>query len=82
VPQRIWLSEHKTLVFGAAAATLVIAGGALALGRRLPYPSDPQLAHTCMRLRRVNAWLYAFALSAFATGGVFAFALPWFGDGT
>ena len=76
-PQLVWMSEHKALVFGAAAATLTIAGVALAYGRRLPCPSDPQLARTCLRLRKLSAWLYAFALLVFATGAVFAFALPW-----
>ncbi len=76
VPQLVWLSEHKAWVFGIAAAMLALAGAALFFGRRLPCPADPQLARTCLRLRSVSAWLYAFALLAFALGETFAFVLP------
>jgi hypothetical protein len=78
VPQLIWLSERKSWVFGIAAATLAIAGGALYFGRRLACPADPRLAQACMRLRRVSAWLYGVALSLFVVGAIFAFLLPWF----
>jgi len=76
VPQLIWLSEHKALVFGAAGCALVIAGIAIATSRRLPCPVDPALARACLRLRRFSALLYWFALLAFASGCVFAFLLP------
>jgi hypothetical protein len=51
VPQLVWLSEHKPLVFGIAIALLVISGLALSHGRSLPCPSDPQAARACQRLR-------------------------------
>lgn len=76
VPQLIWLSEHKALVFGFAATTLALAGGVLWKARRLPCPVDPHLARACRRLRRWSAGLYATALAAFAFGGLFAFVLP------
>ena len=44
IPQLIWLSEHKTLVFGVAAAALAVAGIAVMRGRRSPCPADPVLA--------------------------------------
>ena len=76
VPQLIWLSEHKALVFGVAAAALAIAGIAIVRGRRLPCPADPALARACLHLRRFSAALYWVALLAFASGMVFAFLLP------
>jgi len=76
VPQLIWLSEHKPLVFGAAAALLCASGIALWYGRSLPCPTDPVAARTCRRLRRVSAILYGLALASFAVGAAFAFVLP------
>ena len=76
VPQLIWLSEHKSLVFGAAAGALAFAGLALWRARALPCPSDPVLVRTCARLRRISAALYALALIAFLSGVLFAFVLP------
>jgi len=76
VPQLVWLSEHKAVVFGVAGALLVVAGAAVIRGRRLPCPADPGLARACLRLRRWSAIIYAIALAAFAVGCVFAFVLP------
>lgn len=76
VPQLVWLSEHKALVFGVAAAALVLAGVAIWRSRRASCPADPALAAACVRLRRCSAALYALALIAFGTGVAFAFVLP------
>lgn len=76
VPQLIWLSEHKWLVFGSALVLLVVSGVALWYGRSLPCPTDPDAAQACRRLRRASAVLYGFAVASFAFGAVFAFALP------
>ena len=75
-PQLIWLSEHKALVFGIAALALGVSGAALWIGRRAPCPSDPALARSCQRLRRVSAVIYALALISFAVGATLAFVLP------
>ncbi len=76
VPQLVWLSEHKPLVFGAAGALLLLSGIALWRGRRAPCPVDPVLARSCLRLRRVSHVVYALALLSFAVGAGFAFLLP------
>jgi hypothetical protein len=76
VPELVWLSEHKPLVFGSAAAVLAVSGTALWYGRNLPCPIDPGAARACRRLRRVSAVLYGLALASFALGVVFAFVLP------
>ena len=80
VPQLVWLSEHKLAVFGLVAVLLAIGGVALRYARRLPCPVDPQLARSCMRLRRINAVLYAVALACFLVGAAFALVLPAFAD--
>jgi hypothetical protein len=76
VPQLIWLSEHKALVFLVAAALLVISGISLWISRRAPCPADPRLAQACRRLRGVSVCIYAVALLSFALGITFAFVLP------
>jgi hypothetical protein len=78
VPQLIWLSEHKPLVFGVAGALVAISGSALWIGRRTPCPTDPELTRSCRRLRRISALIYIIALISFAIGAVFAFVLPAF----
>jgi hypothetical protein len=76
VPQLIWLSEHKPLVFGTAVLMLLASGIALWRARRLPCPADPVLARTCGRLRAASVWLWWIAMSACAIGAAFAFVLP------
>jgi hypothetical protein len=76
VPQLIWLSEHKPVVFGGAAMLLLISGVALWYGKDLPCPIDPGAAQACRRLRRISAILYGLASASFALGVLFAFVLP------
>jgi hypothetical protein len=76
VPQLIWLSEHKPLVFGVAGGLLIVSGAALWYGRSLPCPTDPIAARACRRLRRLSAILYGLAVTSFAIGTAFAFILP------
>jgi hypothetical protein len=76
VPQLVWLSEHKPLIFGVAGGLLAISGAALWLGKRAPCPTNPALARCCRRLRRISAVIYAVALGSFAIGCAFAFVLP------
>ena len=74
VPQLIWLSEHKPLVFGIAGGLLLASGAALWYGRSLPCPTDPTAARFCQRLRRLSAILYVLALASFTVGAAFAYA--------
>ncbi|MCC5866394.1 MAG: hypothetical protein JJU31_14820 [Wenzhouxiangella sp.] len=73
VPQLIWLSERKLLVFGVAAAVLALSGWLLWRARYAPCPTDPALAASCMRLRRWSQRLYIVAVVLTAAGAVFAF---------
>jgi hypothetical protein len=76
VPQLVWLSERKVLVFSIAAALLLASGLLLWRARSLPCPADPRAARACQRLRRTSGAIYGVALCAFATGATFAFILP------
>jgi hypothetical protein len=77
VPQLIWLSEHKGLVFALAGAALFASGVLLWQARRLPCPTEPQAAQSCTRLRRASRRLYGLALAAYGLGATFGFVLPW-----
>jgi len=76
VPQLVWLSEHKPLVFGVAGTLLAVSGWAVWRSRSEPCPADPDLARACTRLRRTGATVYWIALGSFALGATFAFVLP------
>jgi hypothetical protein len=76
IPQLVWLSEHKLLVFGIAFGLLITSGAATWYSRTLPCPIEPVAAQSCQRLRRINVVLYSIALVSFALGLTFAFVLP------
>jgi putative exporter of polyketide antibiotics len=76
VPQLIWLSENKLLVFGVGAVFLALGGFAQWQARNAPCPLDPALAKACMTTRRRSLYIYLFALSLYLTGFGFAFVLP------
>ncbi|KAA2284551.1 hypothetical protein [Arenimonas fontis] len=78
VPQLVWLSAHKALVFGVAGAALAFSGWMLWQARTLPCPADPALARTCRRLRGFSLWTWAAAVAATTVGALFAFVLPAF----
>lgn len=78
IPQLIWLSEHKGIVFGVAGILLTVSSAALWRVRSAPCPVDPVVARACLRLRRVSWALNSAALVCFAVGVTFAFVLPKF----
>lgn len=76
LPQLVWLSEHKALVFLLAAAWLLASGAWLWRARRLPCPTDPLAAASCLRLRRRAAQLYSASVAVFLVGAGVAYVLP------
>lgn len=76
VPQLVWLSEQKPVVFAVAGLLLLGSGLMIWRARRLPCPANPAAARTCARLRRINVSLHVFALASFLMGATFAFVLP------
>jgi hypothetical protein len=77
VPQLVWLSEHKTLVFGVAAGLLAVAGTLQWRGRFAPCPTDPASRDACLRTRAVSRRVYFASVALFAVGGWFASVQPW-----
>lgn len=76
VPQLVWLSEHKLLVFLVAAVMLVVSGIMLRRAAQLPCPTEPVAAKACMRLRRVSVVLFRCAAEAYAIGAIFVWIVP------
>lgn len=81
VPQLIWLSLHKGLVFGLAGLMLAAAGALQYRARFAPCPADPRLAAACARTRRISLGVYGLSLAIYTVGVVFAFLLPLLGQG-
>jgi hypothetical protein len=76
VPQLVWLSAHKGLVFGLAGVMLAVAGALQYRARFAPCPADPRLAAACTRTRRISLSVYLLSLAIYTVGVVFAFVLP------
>ena len=80
VPQIVWVSEHKTLVFVGAGVMLAVAGYLQYRARFLPCPADPALAAACSRQRRVSNVIYFVSLAIYVIGVSFAVLGPYLLD--
>ena len=79
VPQLVWLSEHKGLIFGAAGALLAASGLAQWRARRsLACPADPALAAACATTRDISVRVWWVSVAIYAIGAFFAFVAPYF----
>ncbi len=76
VPQLIWLSAHKPLVFGGSFILLCLAWLARYMTRNMPCPADPALAKSCTRLRKLGGWVLYIGFGVWAIGAFSAFILP------
>lgn len=76
VPQLIWISEHKPLVFGLAGTLLLLSGALQWRARSLPCPAAPALAAACTRARRNSLRIYWLSTVIFLIGAWFAFVAP------
>ena len=76
VPQLVWLSERKEILFAVVAVMLLAAGSLQWRNRSAPCPTDPRLRSACLRTRRTSWGLYLFSVGVFVVGAFFAFALP------
>ena len=75
-PQLIWISEHKTLVFGLAGGMLAIAGYLQWQARHAPCPADAKLAAVCTKTRKNALRIYWLSVAIYAVGAFFAFIAP------
>lgn len=80
VPQLIWLSEHKIMLFVFSGFMLTVSGTMSYLNRNAPCPIDAGEAQACMRLRRFSSRIFAFSLAIYVVGFYFAFIAQYMGD--
>jgi hypothetical protein len=76
VPQLVWLSERKSVVFSIAALLLISGAMLLWRARSQPCPADAVAAGACRRLRRIANGVYAAAVILFLIGATFTYVLP------
>jgi hypothetical protein len=76
VPQLIWLSAHKPLVFGGSLALLCLAWGVRFMTRNMPCPADPAAAKACARMRAIGGRVLFLGFLVWAIGAFSAFVLP------
>lgn len=76
-PALVLFSMHKGVTFTVAGLGLALGGYMQHRQRYAPCPADPGLAAACMRTRRISLVTYLASVALFATGGFFAFVLPW-----
>ncbi len=77
LPQLIWLSHYKEIVFTVAGVLIAAAGVLLWKSRHMPCPADPAQARACRKMRLISLWVYAFSVLFFVTGFFFAFIAPY-----
>ena len=80
VPQIVWVSENKTLVFVGAGVMLAVAGYLQYRARFLPCPTDAALAAACSRQRLVSNVIYFVSLAIYVIGVGFALLWPYLAD--
>jgi hypothetical protein len=77
VPQLVWVSENKQILFVVSGVMLALAGWLQWRARFLPCPIDPALARRCMQTRRQSQVVYGVSVVIYLVGFIFAFVLPW-----
>jgi hypothetical protein len=73
VPQIVWLSENKGIVFTVAGLMLALAGAANYYSNSLSCPTDPVLAEACKTTRKWSTRIYILSVLIFVVGATFAF---------
>jgi hypothetical protein len=75
VPQLVWISEHKIPLFAFAGVMLLVSGIYSYRQRNAPCPTDPVLAKSCLRLRRISARVFYLSSILYVIGFFFAFVV-------
>ncbi len=76
VPQLIWISAHKPLVFIGSFVLLCLAWVVRHLTRNMPCPADPAQAKLCARMRAFGGRVLWTGFAVWAIGAFSAFVLP------
>ncbi|MCG8379924.1 MAG: hypothetical protein MI865_10685 [Proteobacteria bacterium] len=73
IPQLITLSKYKEIVFLVAGILLLVTGYIQWHNRNAPCPADPEMARTCMQIRKTNKLVYVSSVLLYLIGFFFAF---------
>ncbi len=73
VPELVWISENKLLVFLLGGVLLFAAGIGQHLSKGAPCPADPELARSCARIRKFSTVLFWLAVLLYLVGFFFAY---------
>jgi len=73
VPQLIWFSENKILVFSIGAILLTTGGILQQRAKNLVCPIDPKLGVACKTTRDWSFWAYVISVGIYIIGAGFAF---------
>jgi hypothetical protein len=76
VPQLVWLSERKGLVFLIAGGMILVSGVYRAATRNAPCPVDPQLRDACITGRKVSSVMFWISAVVYLVGASFAYLAP------
>jgi hypothetical protein len=76
VPQLVWLTEYKILLFGIAGSMLLLSGVLRYRSRYAPCPTDPAQAKACTQMRKISGIVYLVSVLIYVTGFIFAFIAP------
>jgi hypothetical protein len=76
VPQLIWLSNHKGLIFGLGLVMLIGGGILQMINQNAPCPLDPRLRASCLSTRKNSLMIYFVSMGIYLVGAFFAFILP------
>lgn len=76
IPQLIWISENKMLLFGTGAVLLIFGGLLQWQARSRACPIDPKLAASCSTTKDWSLPLYYGSVVTYLIGAFFAFIAP------
>lgn len=76
VPQLVWLSQYKALVFTLSGALTALAALLTYKNRNAPCPIDPIQAAACAKSRKWSIWVLSLSCSLWIIGAFFAFLAP------
>lgn len=73
VPQLVWVSQYKGIVFTVSGFLILASGLVLYIQRSAPCPIDVDQARACMRARKASVYATAFSGVLWLVGAFFAF---------
>ncbi len=76
VPQLIWLSKHKVVIFIFAGLMLLFSAALRLYSKNLSCPIDEDLTRACSKTKVASNAIYIFSIFIYLIGGFFAFLAP------